>query len=174
MDKSVEKKYILGIDPGIGRFGWAVCLVDKVEITYVDGGCIITKPKSPDKNRLYIIFTELEQVLKKYVIVGIGIEKVFFSKNVKSAISTGESKAIPLILAGKYKCSVWELSPNEIKNTVTGYGFASKDQVKQMIKKILSLDFDPTPDDFADAIAVAYCSCREYQYEIKFDMSKPN
>ncbi|HOU75588.1 MAG TPA: crossover junction endodeoxyribonuclease RuvC [Candidatus Dojkabacteria bacterium] len=155
--------YILGIDPGISRMGWGVVKLDKDNnVVWVDGGCITTKSGVENSIRYWEIFTELEKIILKYKIKLIGLEKVFFAKNVKNAIITGEARGVVLMIGGKYDIPIIEYTPNEMKMMVTGYGNSSKEQIQAVVKLVLNLDFIPQPDDHADALAIAYITARGY------------
>lgn len=157
---------ILGIDPGISRLGWGVVdLDDKDNISWIDGGCVTTSSKLEYSLRYWEIYSFLNKIIKKYSIKLLGLEKVFFAKNVKNAIITGESRGVVLTLAGKFDVPVVEYAPNEVKQLVTGYGNASKEQVQTVVKMVLNLDFIPQPDDHADALAIAYIVARGYNRE---------
>lgn len=143
--------------------GWGVVeLTDDDNVNWIDGGCIITKAGVESSIRYWQIFSELDDITSKYKIGLIGIEKVFFAKNVKNAIITGEARGVVLLLAGKYDIPIVEYAPNEVKMLLTGYGNAPKEQIQVVIKLMLELDFIPEPDDYADALAIAYITARGY------------
>jgi crossover junction endodeoxyribonuclease RuvC len=111
----------------------------------------------------------LETIIENFEVNYIGIEKLFFSKNVKTAITVGETRGVVLTLAGKYDIIPYDLGPREIKENIVGYGGANKDQMQKMIKIHLNLDFIPKPDDFADALGVAYCTASKIAFDKKLD-----
>jgi crossover junction endodeoxyribonuclease RuvC len=157
---------ILGIDPGIARLGWGVIAgdIDTARVEYIDGGCITTKAKTPKVKRLAKIYKHLKSFIEKYQVDYIGIEKLFFSKNVKTAITVGESRGVVLLLAGQYDIIPISVGPRKMKEAIVGYGSANKEQMQKMIKLHLELDFIPTPDDFADALGVAYYTLNEIKF----------
>ena len=147
---------ILGIDPGIGRVGYGV--INKVgsKLTAITYGCIET-PKTDDHGlRLQMIKTDLGKIIREHKPEVIGIEKLFFQKNVKTAGVVGEARGVILLLASESGARVIEVGPGQVKQSLTGYGSADKNQIQQMVKMIFKLEKIPKPDDAADALAVAY------------------
>jgi crossover junction endodeoxyribonuclease RuvC len=149
---------ILGIDPGIGRVGYGI--IEKVgsKIKAVAYGCIET-PKADDHGlRLQTIKTDLGKIIRDYKPEVIGVEKLFFQKNVKTAGVVGEARGVILLLASESGARVIEVGPGQVKQALTGYGSADKKQMQQMVKIIFKLKNIPKPDDAADALAVAYAA----------------
>jgi crossover junction endodeoxyribonuclease RuvC len=95
--------------------------------------------------------------LENHKVESSAVEKLFFQKNVKTAFSVGQARGVILLALSKYKIPISEYTPNEVKQTVCGYGNAGKKQVQRMVQTLLNLDALPTPDDAADALAVAIC-----------------
>lgn len=157
---------ILGIDPGIQRMGWAVleCDNDGQNIKLLDGGCFMTKSTTSKHKRLYSLFSMVSDVFKIHKITILGIEKVFYTKNVKTAIVTGESRGVVLCLGGMHRVRVMEFTPSEVKQMISGYGNAGKAQMQEMVRLYLELDEIPEPDDFADAIAIALCVIQQNKF----------
>ncbi len=146
---------ILGIDPGIGRCGWGVVDVIGQKLVVGSYGCIETKQKQTAEKRLEELYTKITEVIKKEKPDELGIEKLFFGTNVTTAFSVGQARGVVLLSAAQHNLKVGEYSPGEVKIAVTGYGKAEKSQVGQMVKAILKLSKVPTPDDTADALAIA-------------------
>ena len=149
---------ILGIDPGIGRVGYGV--VEKIgsKMKAVAYGCIET-PKTDDHGlRLQMIKTDLSKIIREYKPEVIGVEKLFFQKNIKTATAVGEARGVILLLCSESGAKVVEVGPGQVKQSLTGYGNADKKQMQQMVKIIFKLDKVPQPDDAADALAVAYAA----------------
>jgi crossover junction endodeoxyribonuclease RuvC len=154
---------ILGIDPGLATTGYGVIRKSKVsskksqKLKLVDYGCIITEAKFSSGERLEKIYRELKKIIKKYKPSKIAIEELFFAKNIKTAMKVGEARGVVLLTARETKTAVFEFSPLRVKLALTGYGRASKRQIQEMVKTLLSLEKIPKPDDAADALAVALC-----------------
>jgi crossover junction endodeoxyribonuclease RuvC len=150
---------ILGIDPGIGRVGYGVINKEASKLTVLTYGCIET-PKTDDHGlRLQMIKIDLGKIIRKYKPDVIGIEKLFFQKNVKTATAVGEARGVILLLCSESGAKVVEIGPGQVKQSLTGYGNADKKQMQQMVKIIFKLEKVPQPDDSADALAVAYAAC---------------
>ena len=154
---SSKKIIILGIDPGLADTGYGVIEKTKSQITSIDFGCINTKAGVPDEQRLVEIHKSINQLIKKYKPDIIAVEKLFFGKNVKTAMSVSKARGVIILAVGKNKSELVEHTPLQVKQALTGYGQASKDQVKAMVKIILNLDQAPKSDDAADALAIAIC-----------------
>jgi len=149
---------ILGIDPGIGRVGYGIIKKEGSKLTAIKYGCIET-PKTDDHGlRLQMIKTDLGKILREYKPEVIGVEKLFFQKNIKTATVVGEARGVILLLASESGAKVVEIGPGQVKQSLTGYGNADKKQMQQMVKIIFKLDKVPHPDDAADALAVAYAA----------------
>jgi crossover junction endodeoxyribonuclease RuvC len=149
---------VLGIDPGIGRVGYGIVEKNGSKIKAVAYGCIET-PKSDDHGlRLQMIKTELGKIIREYKPEVIGVEKLFFQKNVKTATAVGEARGVILLLCSESGAKVAEIGPGQVKQSLTGYGNADKKQMQQMVKIIFKLDKVPQPDDAADALAIAYAA----------------
>jgi crossover junction endodeoxyribonuclease RuvC len=146
---------ILGIDPGVAIVGYGILEERKKKLQLVDYGCILTSSKKKHAERLAQINTEFTKLIKKYKPDILAIEELFFCKNVKTALKVGEAKGVILATAISYKLPITEFTPLQIKQAMTGYGRAEKQQIQQMVKVILGLKKIPQPDDAADAIAVA-------------------
>ncbi|MEA3398712.1 MAG: crossover junction endodeoxyribonuclease RuvC [Patescibacteria group bacterium] len=148
---------ILGIDPGLADTGFGLIEKQGNKLNLVDYGCVKTKAKTPNEERLLKIYNELEKITKKYKPEIIAVEELFFCKNVKSALAVGQARGVVILLAGKNKLKLTEFTPLQIKQALTTYGKASKDQVQQMVKIILNLKNIPKPDHASDALAAAIC-----------------
>ena len=111
----------------------------------------------PQAERLEVVFVEVSRAIKKHKPDMVAVEKLFFSKNAKTAMSVGEARGVILLCAQLAGIEIREYSPMEVKMALTGYGIADKNQVLQMTKSILGLKETPKPDDVADALAIAVC-----------------
>lgn len=149
---------VLGIDPGIAITGYGLIQSDRGAnhqcITY---GTITTSSDEPDAERLKVLYGQLSAILQDYQPESCAIEKLFFQKNVKTAISVGQARGVAMLTLANAGLGVYEYTPNVIKQTVCGYGSAGKRQVQRMVQTLLNLEELPRPDDAADALAVAIC-----------------
>lgn len=148
---------IVGIDPGLAATGFGVIKKTKSVLECLDYGVIVTSPDEKTGQRLNRIFIEVSKLLKKYNPDILSVEKLFFFKNLKTAMPVSEAKGVILLAAAKKKIKVQELTPLQIKMGVCGYGRADKKQVQRMLKEILNLEKIPKPDDAADALGAAVC-----------------
>ena len=146
---------ILGIDPGIGRLGWAVIEVNSGKLEVKDCNCIETKANSKTENRLLILFEELKEIVKKYQPEVLAIEDLFFNKNAKTNLIVGEARGIVLLIGAINHMSIFSYTPLQVKISLTGYGKAEKSQVGFMVKRILKIEKMPKIDDVVDALAIA-------------------
>lgn len=154
---------ILGIDPGTATTGFGLIEYlpshqrGQFKMQFLSCGCILTPKESLPAERLQTIYKELGVLIKKYHPQIIGIEKLFFCKNNKTAMAVSEARGVILLSSIEHKLPVLEFTPLQVKMAVTGYGKAEKKQVQKMIQVLLRLDKMPTPDDAADALSVAVC-----------------
>jgi len=148
---------ILGIDPGVAHTGFGIVKRTGSELECLDYGVIITNPKEKAEYRLNKIFIEVSKLLKKHSPEMMAVEKLFFFKNLKTAMPVSEARGVVLLAGAKKKIKIQELTPLQVKMGVCGYGRAEKKQVQKMIKEILNLDEIPKSDDAADALGVAVC-----------------
>ncbi len=149
------KNYVLGFDPGIGRLGFAVLQGSASQPQLIDIGCFETSSTLPQNQRLLKIGLFIKKLLQKYPPQKVGLEKLFFSKNVKSGLNVAEARGVITWLLTEHGCPILELSPQEVKIAATGQGRADKKQVQKMLQLTFSLKKIPQPDDAADALAVA-------------------
>ena len=149
---------ILGIDPGTGILGFGVIdagVSNKVKL--VDGGVIRTPVKQEDSIRLETIYDELTELIKEHKPDVMAVEKLFFAQNVTTAMTVSQARGVVLLAGVKNGLTLFEYTPLQIKQALTGYGRADKKQIQEMVRIILGLDKLPTPDDCADALAAAIC-----------------
>lgn len=145
----------LGIDPGTAICGFGFVELDGGQLRAENFGVITTSHKALMQDRLLKIHTELDALIKNFRPQVMGVEKLFFGKNSTTAIPVGQARGIVLLCAAQNNLDVIEISPNEVKQSITGYGGANKEQVIYMVTKLLKLDEPPKPDDAADALAIA-------------------
>lgn len=146
---------IVGIDPGTGILGFGVIDVDGNTFKLVDAGVITTPAHTPLDERLEEIFDGLTGILKDTKPEVMSIEKLFFARNVTTAMSVSHARGVAMLVGRKARIPIAEYTPLQIKQTLTGYGKADKKQVQEMVKLQLQLTAIPKPDDAADALAAA-------------------
>lgn len=148
---------ILGIDPGTGILGFGVIDVNEAKRTFtmVDAGVVRTAPHTPQDERLEDIFKSLTEIIEATKPDACSIEKLFFSRNITTAMTVAEARGVAILAARLNGLPVFEYTPPQIKQTLTGYGKADKKQVQEMVRVQLGLRDVPKPDDCADALAAA-------------------
>ncbi len=146
---------ILGIDPGLAIVGFGLIEINGNHHKALDYGKITTDSKTPFPKRIQQIYTDMMTILDAYQPDIVAVEELFFSKNVTTGIQVGHARGVILLAAQQAGCKLYEYTPMQVKQAVTGYGSADKKQVQQMVKILLNLDEVPKPDDVADALAVA-------------------
>lgn len=146
---------ILGIDPGTAITGFAVIEVDGASKKLLDCGVITTAKQSPMSARLVALERDLIAIIKANKPDVAAVEQLFFATNAKTAITVGQARGVILLAAEKHHLTLAEYTPLQVKQAITGYGQATKQQVQQMVKMILNLRDVPRPDDAADAVAIA-------------------
>jgi crossover junction endodeoxyribonuclease RuvC len=150
---------ILGIDPGTTRIGYAVLdKKDNKDVSLITYGSSDLKVKE-QKERLKIISDMISDLILKYRPETLAIEKLFFTKNVKTALAVSEARGVIINCANSLGLDILEFTPLEVKTAITGYGRAEKQQVQKMICNILKLQKVPEPDDASDAIAIGLAAC---------------
>ncbi len=148
---------IIGVDPGYAIVGWGVLDYAGSHFATVDYGAIQTQAGLPFARRLEQIYSEFTAILAKHRPDGMGMEKLYFTKNVTTGIDVAQARGVLLLAGQGAGLRLGEYTPLEVKQAVTGYGKAEKQQVMQMTKMLLGLAALPKPDDTADALAVAIC-----------------
>jgi crossover junction endodeoxyribonuclease RuvC len=147
---------VLGIDPGIGITGYGLVSQDSHgDIHLVDYGTIDTPPRQEIPLRLQKIYHETLAVIRKHNPDSAAIEKLLFGKNVTTAMAVGQARGVTVLALAECHLSITEYTPAIVKQSVAGYGNASKGQIQDMVKFLLNLEQIPRPDDAADALAVA-------------------
>ncbi|MBU0707004.1 crossover junction endodeoxyribonuclease RuvC [Patescibacteria group bacterium] len=152
---------ILGIDPGYARIGYGVLEKNLKSLSLIDSGIITTSKDYSFTDRLMKIQKDLDKLLKKHKPDLVAIEKLFFFKNAKTAFGVGQAWGVILLTVAKQKIPIVEQTPLQIKQSVTGYGQANKEQLHNMLKIIFKISSIPKPDDIADGIACAFCAAQK-------------
>ena len=146
---------ILGLDPGTAITGFGLIKYENKKYEYITCGVISTTKGSPDEERLLIVANDLAALLKKYKPDLVGIEDLYFFKNLKTAVKVAQSRGVLMLECARFGVQLKSLTPLQVKQSVATYGRADKKQVGEMVKRILNLTKVPKPDDAADALAVA-------------------
>jgi crossover junction endodeoxyribonuclease RuvC len=148
---------ILGIDPGTAAVGYGIIERTGGTLRPIDYGCFETSADMPLPDRLLAIHGCVTELLELHTPDLIGVERLFFSRNVQTALAVGQARGVVLLAAAAHGVPVREATPNEVKVAVAGDGRAEKDAVQRMVKLVLGLSELPRPDDAADALALAMC-----------------
>jgi crossover junction endodeoxyribonuclease RuvC len=148
---------ILGIDPGTSLTGFGVIEETAGEIAVVAYGVITTESQTPMPERLREIHRELEQIISLHAPQAAAVERLFFQRNVRTALAVGQARGVVLLALAQAGLPVAEYTPPEVKQAVTGFGGADKRQIQEMVRVLLRLADIPRPDDAADALAIAIC-----------------
>lgn len=148
---SAPDTVVIGIDPGTAITGYGIIRGNSV----LEYGVIRTPAHQPIPYRLATLYARLTELLDQYRPTQAGCEKVFFSKNVKTALDVGQARGVILLALTQHNVTIAELTPPQVKQSVTGYGAATKIQIQRMTQRILQLKQLPKPDDAADALAIA-------------------
>ena len=150
---------IIGIDPGTASTGYGVIRKVRNRIKYLDHGVIRTSPEFSGPERLKTLNKELDALIKKHQPQVLSIEKLFFFKNLKTAIPVSQACGVIMFTAAKNKLPVYEFTPPQVKLTVAGFGRAEKKDVQKKLKLLLKLKEVPKQDDAADGLAIAATFC---------------
>ena len=146
----------LGIDPGTATTGYGL-VQGGADLRLVECGIISTPAELPLAERLRMIFASLGQIIDQHRPDGAAVEQLFFSRNARTALAVGHARGVVLLALAMKDLPLFEYTPLQVKQAVTGYGRAGKPQVQAMVRVLLHLEAAPQPDDAADAVAVAIC-----------------
>jgi crossover junction endodeoxyribonuclease RuvC len=156
---------VLGIDPGTATIGYAIVRdLPDGNCQAVDYGVITTPKEDSAPARLVQVYERLNEIIRLHHPDSAAVEKLFFARNVTTAISVGQARGVVMLALAQAGLEVGEYTPNEVKQAVTGYGGADKKQVQEMVKVLLLLDKIPRPDDAADALAIAITHLNTRRY----------
>ena len=145
----------LGIDPGTAVCGFGVVAFESGALRLVDAGCIRTSADDSDADRLRQLHDALRQLIAEHRPGRVGIERLFFQRNVQTAMAVGQARGVALLAASEAGIPIDEPTPNEVKQQVCGNGSAEKQQVAAMVERLLGVSLAGTPDDATDALAIA-------------------
>ena len=148
---------VMGIDPGVANTGFGVVRVAGSSMSAVDGGVIETSSDETPEKRLNRIHAALRELMDWHEPVSVGLEDLYFGKNVRSALAVGQARGVAMLAAAERGLGCFDYTPQAVKMAVCGSGGAQKDQVQQMVGALLGLPSPPSSDHAADALAVAIC-----------------
>jgi crossover junction endodeoxyribonuclease RuvC len=164
----------LGIDPGTAITGYGIIKEEKDGgLKVLDFGVIRTSADQSHADRLVHLYKRIKELILLHQPDMGAVEKLFFEKNVRTALNVGQARGVTLLAMAELNMKIGEYTPLEIKQAVTGYGGADKNQVQQMVKAILGLEVVPHPDDAADALAVAICHLHSVKMRDVYDANAP-
>lgn len=146
---------VLGIDPGTASLGYGIVERDGAALRAVGHGVVETAPQCSMPERLLTLHDAVESLVELHRPDVVGVERLFFSTNVQTALAVGQARGVVLLVAARHGIAVREATPNEVKTAVAGYGAADKEQVGRMVALVLGMPKRPVPDDAADALAIA-------------------
>lgn len=150
---------ILGIDPGTATTGYAIIQRKKNNTcSILDFGVIKTPKNLSDSERLIMLASDLEKIIKNFKPQAAGVEKLYFETNAKTAMTVSQARGVTLLILAKNKIPLQEFTPLQVKSAICGYGKADKKQVQYMVQRTFKLKNLPKPDDAADALAIALCT----------------
>jgi crossover junction endodeoxyribonuclease RuvC len=154
---------VLGVDPGIAIVGFGIVEKKGHHLRPVQYGSITTKAELRTETRLKQIYEALGEILTRYKPDVVAVEKLFFNRNVTTALTVGQARGVIMLAAEQHTLPLAEYTPLQVKQAVVGYGAAEKQQVQEMVRTLLKLKEKPRPDDVADALAVAICHAHSSQ-----------
>lgn len=148
---------ILGLDPGFARLGYGVIDKKQRSLIHIVHGVISTNASQTHLERLLYLEGTLTKIIRKYRPEIVAVEELFMYKNTKTVMKVSEARGTIMLALGKQKKEVREFTPLQVKQALTGYGRAGKEQMQKMVQRLLALSAIPKPDDAADALAVSIC-----------------
>ena len=155
---------VLGIDPGTATTGYGLVRDAENGPEIVAYGAILTPAGAPMPERLVMLYEQLQVIIAQHQPATGAVEKLFFQKNVSTAMTVGQARGVALLAMAQAGLSIGEYTPRDVKQAVAGYGSADKRQVQDMVRALLLLDSIPKPDDAADALAIAITHLNTKRY----------
>lgn len=146
---------ILGIDPGFDRLGFGVIETTGSALRCLEYGCAYTDKETELSQRIQKIYEAMTELIGRHAPDAVAVERLFFQSNVKTALDVGMARGVILLAIAEAEKPLVEITPNQVKQGITGYGAADKRQVQDMVQRLLGLAETPKPDDAADALAIA-------------------
>lgn len=162
----------LGIDPGTAICGYGLVELTGSRLCAIHQGAILTSPSTKSEDRLSIIYDGISQLLTQYKPDVVGVEQLFFNKNVRTAMAVGQARGVILLAVAKHSVKLCEFTPLQVKQSVVGYGKATKEQVIYMTQRLLNLPKKPHPDDVADALAIAICTTHSSNISSRWEVKR--
>lgn len=162
---------IIGVDPGYAIVGIGVIEYNGNRFRPLEYGAITTPAGMPTVDRLKKIYDEMTMLIDKYKPDAVAIEELFFNSNQKTAINVAQARGVILVSVTNRGVPIFEYTPLQVKQSVTGYGRADKNQIQQMVKTLLNLNVIPKPDDAADGLALAICHAHSNKINKMFDLN---
>lgn len=159
---------VLGIDPGLATMGWGVLKSERGRFETIDYGVVLTPKTETLPVRLAMLEEGVKKLVDKYTPDEIALEELFFNNNITTGINVAQARGVILLTCVKNCGRLYEYTPLQIKQALTGYGRAEKKQIQIMVKTLLRLDGIPKPDDAADALAVALTHCQTNRLSAPF------
>ena len=167
MGSACNTRIVLGIDPGMAIVGYAVVEARGDKLSMITCDVITTSAGMPLAQRLQLIYRGLGEIITTYSPNEAAMEELFFAKNARTALTVGQARGVAMLALVNGGLSIAEYTPLQVKQAVTGYGSANKDQVGEMVRILLHLPSIPRPDDAADAAAVAICHLHTARYTLQ-------
>lgn len=167
MGSASNTRIVLGIDPGMAIVGYAVVEARGDELSMITCDVITTPAGMPLAQRLQLIYRGLGEIIATYSPNEAAMEELFFAKNARTALTVGQARGVAMLALANGGLSIAEYTPLQVKQAVTGYGSAKKDQVGEMVRILLHIPSIPRPDDAADAAAVAICHLHTARYTLQ-------
>lgn len=162
---------VLGIDPGYAIVGYGVVDSARQRVVPVMFGAVTTKSHTDFNDRLLEVYNDICELLCHFKPDAMAIETLFFNSNQKTAVAVAQARGVILLAAKQAGVPVFEYSPLQVKQSVAGYGKATKKQVQEMTRRLLALKSIPKPDDAADALAISLCHCHSAR-SLQFGMNE--
>lgn len=160
-----DSPILMGIDPGTAITGYGLIREGPDgSLQAIAYGVIRTPAGEPLQQRLVSIYSELRKLIHQYQPQAVAVEELFFSKNARTALSVGHARGVVLLAIAQANVPFYQYKPSQVKQAVTGYGGATKQQIQEMVRLLLALDTIPKPDDAADALAIAICHYQSARY----------
>jgi crossover junction endodeoxyribonuclease RuvC len=151
---------VLGIDPGIAAMGYGLIEDNNNKLTTIDYGCLSTSAKQATPERLLTLYQGLIDLIERHQPSAAAVE-LFVARNLRTALMVGQARGIAILAVANKGIPVYEYTPLEVKQRVSGYGHGDKKQIQEMVRIQLGLQSTPEPDDAADALAIAICHISE-------------
>ncbi len=164
---------VIGIDPGVAITGYGLIEESGANYSCIASGCVRTQKDLDSASRLKEIHDTIYDLVAEYAPQALAVEKLFFSKNVRTAFQVGEARGVIILAAARCNIDLFEYTPLQVKQAVAGYGKAEKMQVQKMVQMLLKLPTLPRDDDEADALAVALCHLQNRRFQEALKGGKP-